>query len=669
MSGPDAQLQRYQFLCRELERHNRLYYAEAQPEISDRDYDQLYRELLDLEAAHPDWIAPDSPSRRVGGEPLKGFAKVTHAVPMQSLDNAFNQGELLAFITRLEKAVRQPELVFTVEPKIDGVAVSVRYEDGVLVQGATRGDGTTGDDITANLRTIRGLPLRVEGLPKVFEARGEVYLARADFARLNAVREEAGEMPLANARNAAAGTLKLLDSREVARRPLSICFYGVGEIRGRMFSSQIEVLEFFRASGLPTHDWFRRCAGQEAVLAALTELEQARQDFSFATDGAVVKLDDFVLRERAGSTSKAPRWAIAYKFYAERAETRLQAVTFQVGRTGVITPVAELEPVQLSGTTVARATLHNFEEIRRKNLHVGDWVEVEKAGEIIPAVVGVNLARRPSDARPITPPEQCPVCPESAPVAWDGAFLRCLNSRCRAQLKRRVLHFASRGAMDIEGMGEALVEQLVEAGLVRALDDIYRLQRDQLLQLDRMAEKSADNLLRAIEQSKTRPLWRFLFGLGIFHVGAGAARSLEKAFGSLEAVESAGLEDFIRVPDVGEVVGASLVQFFADPETQRMLAAFRERGVRPVADVSRSAAQPLTGLKFVITGTLSQAREVFAERIRALGGEVASSVSKKTDYLLAGTDAGSKLERARALGVRVLSESEFETLAAGRTEA
>ncbi|GAB4242950.1 MAG: NAD-dependent DNA ligase LigA [Candidatus Methylacidiphilales bacterium] len=663
MNGEGTLWERYLFLCRELERHNRLYYTEANPEISDREYDQLYQELLAIEREHPEWVGLDSPSRRVGGEPLKGFEKVSHAVTMQSLDNAFNEGDLMAFVTRLEKAVGQRDLVFTLEPKIDGVAVSLRYEKGVFVQGATRGDGTIGDDITANLRTIRGLPLRVEGLPDVFEARGEVFLSLAAFARINAARVDAGEVPFANARNAAAGTLKLLDAREVARRPLSLCLYGTGEVRGGGWKTQQELLAFFRQVGLPTHDWFRVCVGREAIWNALAELERDRTGFPFATDGAVLKLDDLALRDRAGATSKAPRWAVAYKFYPEQAETRLKAVTFQVGRTGVITPVAELEPVQLSGTTVSRATLHNFEEIRRKDLHLGDWVTVEKAGEIIPAVVAINIARREPGAIRIEPPERCPVCAEGAPVAWDGAFLRCLQTRCPAQLKRRILHFAGRGAMDIDGLGEAMVDQLVEAGLVRGIDDLYRLTREDILRLDRMGEKSADNLINAIERSKSRPLWRFLFGLGIFHVGAGAARSLEQAFGTLEAMMAADREAFTRVPDVGEVVAASLVDFFSGPETKRLLAALQELGVRPVRTSTTSAGTTLAGKKFVLTGTLSRPREVFVERIRSLGGEVVGSVSKKTSYVLAGKDAGSKLEKARTLGVPILTEAEFETLA------
>ncbi|MFQ3670293.1 MAG: NAD-dependent DNA ligase LigA [Verrucomicrobiia bacterium] len=669
MNHPPATRERYDFLCRELARHNHLYYTHAQPEISDREYDLLYRELIEIETAHPDWIGPDSPSLRVGGEPLKGFTKVTHRVPMQSLDNAFDPGELMAFVTRLEKAIGVVHPTFTLEPKIDGVAVSLRYEDGIFVQGATRGDGTTGDDITANLRTIRNLPLRVPGLPTVLELRGEVYLPQAGFAAMNAAREEAGEPPFANARNATAGTLKLLDSREVARRPLAICLYGLGEVQGRTFHSQQELLDLLRQTGLPTHTWVRICSGREAIQAGLAELERDRLNFPYATDGAVLKLDDFALRDRAGSTSKAPRWAIAYKFYAPQAVTRLRAVTFQVGRTGVITPVAELEPVLLSGTTVARATLHNFEEIQRKGLHLGDWVTVEKAGEIIPAVVGVDATRREPGAIPIQPPERCPVCSEGAPVAWEGAFLRCLHTQCPAQLKRRILHFASRGAMDIDGLGEAMVDQLVNAGLVTRLDDLYRLHRDHLLQLERTGNKSADNLLAAIERSKHRPLWRFLFGLGIPHVGASAARALEQAFGTLDHVAGADLEAFKKVPDVGEVVGASLVDFFSDSQTQLLLQNLKELGVSPTPGQVTPAGTAFAGLKFVITGTLSKPRETFAERIRALGGEVVSSVSKKTNYLLAGDHAGSKLDKAQALGVKVLSETDFETLAASRQEA
>lgn len=669
MSSPPlspSTAERHAQLCRELNRHNRLYYEEARPEISDREYDQLYRELVALEAAEPSLIHADSPTQRVGGEPLKGFQKVTHAVPLQSLDNAFSRGELTAFLDRLGKALAPDEPTFSLEPKVDGVAVSIRYEKGILVQGATRGDGQSGDDITENLKTIKTLPIRLPDAPEVLEVRGEVYMNQGPFAKMNQARIEAGEPPFANARNATAGTLKLLDSREVARRPLSICLYGTGEVVGRRFATQEEVLNFFREKGLPTHRWIRFCRDREALFAALEELEKDRVEFPFATDGAVIKMNEIGWRDRVGATSKAPRWAIAYKFYAEQGETILRAVTFQIGRTGVITPVAELEPVLLSGTTVSRATLHNFEEVRRKDLHVGDFVTVEKAGEIIPAVVGVHVDRRPADAVPIRAPERCPICPGGSEVEWAGAFLRCVNTSCSGQLKRRLIHFAHRGAMDIDGLGEALVEQLVEAGLVRSLSDIFKLSREELLGLERMGEKSADNLLSGIEAARHRPLWRFLFGLGILHVGESAARSLERHFGGLERLATASLEELKQVDDVGEVVGASIRRYFDEPATGVLLREFEERGVRPTSAAPvREGAGPFVGKKFVITGTLSRPRDEFADKIRALGGEVSGSVSKRTSYVLAGEDAGAKLEKARQLGVTVLNEQDFENLAKG----
>ncbi len=661
MSAPASQ--RYAKLLEEVRRHDRLYYVEARPEISDAAYDRLYRELQDLEKAHPELIDENSPTKKVGGTPLDSFRTIRHAVPMQSLNNTYSEEELGEFLDRVAKNLHGQSAEFAIEPKVDGVAVSVRFENGRLVQGLTRGDGEKGDDITENLKTIRNLPLSVKGLPKVIEFRGEVYLPEPAFAALNRAREKTGEPVFANPRNAAAGTLKLLDSREVARRPLAVVFYGLGEVVGTKTDSQVELHRQISKWGLPGHTWFRHVHGAEGVLGAVRELDQDRTRFPFATDGAVIKVSRFDQQKVLGSTDKAPRWAIAYKYAPEQAETRLHAVTFQVGRTGVITPVAELDPVQLSGTTVARATLHNFEEIARKDIRVGDLVTVEKAGEIIPAVISVNLKKRPKDSQPIHPPKQCPVC--GGPLRKEEVFLRCTSRDCIGQLKRRLQHFAHRGAMDIEGMGEAMVGQLIDAGLVQHLEQIYHLTAEPLAELERMGEKSAANLIAGIEASKTRPLWRLIFGLGIPQVGAVLAEALARHFQSLEKLEKAAVEDLVQVKDVGQKVAEEIVAFFREPSSRRLLQGLKKAGCNFHALPEELAVRGgvFSGKKFVITGTLSAPREDFTRRIQSLGGSVSGSVSAKTDYLLAGEEAGSKLDKAKASGVRILTEKEFEKLA------
>ena len=655
--------QRYAKLVEDVRRHDRLYYVEARPEISDAAYDRLYRELQDLEKAHPNLADENSPTQKVGGAPLTSFRNVAHAVPMQSLNNTYSEEELREFLDRVAKNLHGQAAEFAIEPKVDGVAVSVRYEKGHLVQGLTRGDGEKGDDITENLKTIRNLPLAVQGLPEVIEFRGEVYLPEPAFAALNRAREKAGESLFANPRNAAAGTLKLLDSREVAKRPLAVVFYGLGEVVGAKTDSQVGLHQQIGQWGLPGHSWFRHGKGAETVLEAVRELDRDRAKFPFATDGAVIKVSRFDQQKVLGSTDKAPRWAIAYKYAPEQAETRLQAVTFQVGRTGVITPVAELEPVQLSGTTVARATLHNFEEIARKDIRVGDLVTVEKAGEIIPAVIAVNLKRRPPSSKPIRAPGHCPVC--GGPLRKEEVFLRCTSRDCVGQLKRRLQHFAHRGAMDIEGMGEAMVGQLMDAGLIQHLEQVYSLHAEPLSALERMGEKSAANLVAGIEASKRRPLWRLIFGLGIPQVGAVLAEALSRHFTSMEKLEKASVEDLVQVKDVGQKVAEEIVCFFREPATHRLLRGLKKAGCNLTAlpEELEVRGGVFSGKKFVITGTLSAPREEFTRRIQSLGGAVSGSLSPKTDYLLAGEEAGSKLEKAKALGIRILSEKEFEKLA------
>jgi len=654
--------QRYARLLEEVRRHDHLYYIQAQPEISDVAYDRLYRELADLEKAHPELVDENSPTRKVGGTPLDSFRTVAHAIPMQSLNNTYSEADLDEFLTRVEKNLHGQTAEFVIEPKVDGVAVSVRFEKGRLVQGLTRGDGEKGDDITENLKTIRVLPLSVPDLPAVIEFRGEVYLPQAAFDSMNRAREKQGDSLFANPRNAAAGTLKLLDSREVARRPLAVVFYGLGESSGLKIDNQVALHRQILAWGLPGHSWFRHVRGTQEVLQAVRELDQARAQFPFATDGAVIKVNRFDQQKVLGSTEKAPRWAIAYKYAPEQAETRLHAVTFQVGRTGVITPVAELEPVQLSGTTVSRATLHNFEEISRKDIRVGDWVTVEKAGEIIPAVISVNLKRRPKNSKPIPIPTQCPVC--QGPLIKEEVFLRCDSRDCVGQLKRRLQHFAHRGALDIEGMGEVMVGQLIDAGRVQHLEQIYDLRREDLEKLERMGEKSATNLMEGIAASKNRTLGRLIFALGIPQVGSVLSETLARHFQSMDMLSKAKVADLIQVKDVGEKVAEEIVAFFGESSTRHLLQALRKAGLNftalPEELVTRGGV--FSGKKLVITGTLSQPREEFIRRIQSQGGSVASSVSAKTDFVLAGEEAGSKLEKARSLGVRVISEKEFEKL-------
>jgi DNA ligase (NAD+) len=650
-------------LMEKIRRLDRAYYEDAQPLVSDQEYDRLYRELIDLEAAHPELDTANSPSQRVGGAPLPHFTAVAHAIPMQSLDNTYSASELEAFVDRVQKALEGEKLGFVVEPKIDGVAVSVRYEKGKFVQGLTRGDGTRGDDITQNLRTIRNLPLEIKNHAPVLEVRGEVYFPSAAFEKVNREQEAEGKPLYANPRNTAAGTLKQLDSKLVAKRRLAIVLYGPGELAGVECESQQEWLDLIKKAGLPVPEktWFAQTKAE--LLAAVESMDLARKKFAYATDGAVVKLNQWRLRKALGATSKAPRWAIAYKYSAEKAVTTLEGVTFQVGRTGVITPVAELKPVLLAGSTVARATLHNFEEIKRKDIRLGDHVNVEKAGEVIPAVLGAVIEARTGKEKAIAPPKHCPAC--ETELGWDGIFLRCPNPSCPAQTQRRIQHFAQRGAMDIDGLGESLVEQLVDAKLAKDPADLYDLELGQLAGLERMAEKSAQNVLAGIAASRKADLWRLLFGLGILHVGAGAARALATHFGSLDKIAQATEAQLYEVRDVGEVMARSITHWFAQKENQKLVERLRHSGLNFTAQQTavRTLHPKIAGKTFVITGTLSRPRDEFKEEIIARGGKVSGSVSKKTDYVIAGESAGSKLEDARRLGVTVLSEPEWDKLA------
>lgn len=649
-------------LRQQIEHHNRLYYEGLATEITDQDFDALLRELRELEQQHPELITPDSPTQRVGGAPLEAFESVRHIVPMQSLDNTYAETEVADFVRRIQKLLPDEAIPLTVEPKVDGVAMSLLYEDGRLVRAATRGDGVAGDNVLENIKTIRSIPLQLKGTaPARIEIRGEVYLPKKRFAKINEERDEQGLPVFANPRNAAAGSLKQLDSRLTAKRGLEALFYGFGAFEGTLPRTQQDFVELIRGFGLPVPDRLWIAATVEEALEAIRQLGEIRHDFAYETDGAVLKADILSQREQLGSTSKAPRWAIAYKYEPERAVTKLRDITVQVGRTGVLTPVAELEPVFVSGSTVSRATLHNEEEVHRKDIRIGDHVLIEKAGEVIPAVVKVEVEKRDGTERVFTMPTACPSCGGSVLREEGQVALRCTNPSCGAQLRRRLEHFAARGAMDIEGLGESMVGQLVDAGLVQDLTQIYDLTREPLLELERMGEKSATNLLAGIAASKERPLWRLLFGLGIIHVGATAARKLADRFRTLDALAAATEDDLKSTEDVGEIMAASIRQWFENPKVQELLAKLRGAGLNfgERDEHATTGEGPLKGTTWVLTGTLSISRDEAAELIRQAGGTVSSSVSKKTTYLLAGEEAGSKLDKAQKFGVKILTEEEF----------
>ncbi len=650
----------------QIQRHNALYYEQAEPEITDQQYDALYAELVALEAAHPDLASAESPTQQVGSDIQDAFSTVEHLVPMQSLDNTYSELEVGEFVRRMQRGLHDDHIPLTIEPKVDGVAISLLYENGQLTRAATRGDGTRGDDVTKNVATIPAIPDQLTGdhHPSRLEVRGEVYLPKATFAALNDSRDAEGLPPFANPRNAAAGSLKQLDTRITASRGLSAVTYAIGAYEDAdRPPTQHALLNQLAAWGLPVAGWLRRTESDDATLEAIRELGTIRHDFPFETDGAVVKADSAAHQRSLGSTSKAPRWAMAYKYEPERADTKLHAITIQVGRTGVLTPVAELDPVTVSGSRVSRATLHNEEEIHRKDIRVGDTVTIEKAGEVIPAVVAVKKELRTGDEQPFAMPTACPACGTPVHREEGQVAIRCVNPNCSAQLRRRLEHYASRGAMDIEGLGEAMVTQLVDADLVTDIASLYDLTLEPLVALERTGEKSANNLLAGIAASKTQPLWRLLFGLGILHVGATAARNLAEAFGTLDALAAATPEDLEAVADIGTIMAASVHDWFRTPEVEKLLTALRDRGLNfGDATAPKRAEGRFTGTTWVLTGALSIPRDEAADQIRAQGGKVTSSVSKKTDYVVAGTEAGSKLEKAQRLNLKILDEAAFQAL-------
>ncbi|MCH8804528.1 MAG: NAD-dependent DNA ligase LigA [Planctomycetes bacterium] len=662
---------RIEALRDEVRRHDHLYFVLNEPKISDERYDVLMRELRALEAEHPELITPDSPTQRVGERPLEGFTNVQHAVPMLSIDNTYSADELREFDGRVRRGLGDQPFEYVVDPKIDGVAVTLLYENGRLAVAATRGDGRTGDDVTQNLRVLRSVPLRLHGRgwPAVLEARGEVYWPRPEFERTNRERAAAGDEPFKNPRNGTSGTLKQLDPRNVAGRGLAFLCHGFGRIDP--FPAGVErhsaLFERLRDWGLPTSPHARDCRDIDAVIEFVTEWDVRRRELDYDTDGVVIKLDRLAQRAALGATSKAPRWCIAYKYAAEQAQSRVLSVDLQVGKLGTITPVANLEPVQLAGTTVRRASLHNFDQVSRLDVHVGDVVTVVKAGEIIPQVVGVCATKRPRGAKPIRPPKACPNCGGEVQQDEGGVYLRCINPACPAQLVERLRFFCGRNQMDIEGAGAVLVETLVREGLVSGYADLYGLhaQRKTLAGLERMGEKSADNLLAGIEASKQRPLARVLAALNIRHVGANTAHLLAEHFGSMKALMDADEEALQEVEGIGPEVAASLRRWFDSDVGRKTVAQLAAAGVNMKQPKSAAPTRDgaVAGKTFVVTGTLANhSRKEIQDRIKRCGGKVASSVSKNTDYLVAGEKAGSKLDKARALGVPVLNEEEIERL-------
>jgi DNA ligase (NAD+) len=708
---------RIEQLQEEIRKHDQLYYEEAAPIISDREYDRLYKELVDLETQFPDLVTPDSPTQRVGGKPLEAFEQVSHLIPMLSLDNTYSEEEVKKFYARIRRLLPDERIPVVIEPKVDGVAVSLIYENGKLRQAATRGDGHVGDNITQNIRTIRSVPERLrDAAPKLLEVRGEVYMDRRGFEKLNEERKEQGLPLFANPRNAAAGSLKQLNPAIVAKRPLGIVLYGTGATEGVDIDVHSEVFPLLKKLGLPATERWWLAESVDEILDAIHQLDEIRHNFAYQTDGAVVKVNSFDKRERLGFTAKSPRWAIAYKYAAERVETRLLDIVIQVGRTGILTPVAVLEPVLVSGSTVGRATLHNEDEIRRKDIRIGDTIVIEKAGEVIPAVVEVVKSKRPRGAEPFHFSKhvhgKCPVC--GGPIRRDPQFVawRCENLQCPAQTTRRVEFFAARGALDIESVGGVVADKLVERGLVREPLDLFELKIDQLGKLNLgteeapriFGEKNATKAIQAIERARTLPLSRWLFALAIPDVGKTTATQLARFHDSIESVaQSQLLRDVLEyhekreqkkdakeiaerlikagfarrskskaekergiATEIGPVVAQSVLNFFAAATGRKVLRRRKELGIEPKSEkvsAKKAAELPLTGKTFALTGTLpSMTREEATEKIQALGGHVTSTVSKKTDYLLAGAEPGSKFYKARELGVRLIDYAEFRKM-------
>ncbi|MCP3175514.1 NAD-dependent DNA ligase LigA [Desulfuromonas sp. KJ2020] len=662
---PDQARKRHEALCSTLHRHNYLYHVLDQPEISDADYDRLLQELLDLETQFPELVHPESPSQRVGAPPLEKFEQVRHSLPMLSLENAFTEADMRQFDDRVRRFLaREEPLEYVCEMKMDGVAVELVYEEGRLQTGSTRGDGTTGEKITENLKTIPSVPLVLTSpCPSLLEVRGEVYMELDNFQALNREREEEGLPTFANPRNATAGSLRQLDSAVTARRPLQIFCYGIGRLEGEAPRTHEQLLQQLQEWGLRTNLAGTTCCPDiEAVITHYHSLQQRREDLPYEIDGMVVKVNELALQRELGEKTRTPRWAIAWKFPPRQAVTTLEDIQLQVGRTGAITPVALLQPVEVSGVTVSRASLHNWDEIDRLDVRIGDQVVVERAGDVIPDVVRVLTEKRRGNETQVPLPTHCPACGSPVKRLEGEVVPRCQGLSCPAQLKESLKHFARRGGMDIDGLGGKYIDQLLQLGLVKNVADLYRLRKKDLFRFERMGDKLAEKLLAAIEASKKRPLSRFLNALGIRHVGDHMAKILASQFGSLEELSRASQEDLLAIHEVGPQVASSVTSFFASPQNQQILADLSMLGVHPERE-QRRAGGPLSGKTFVFTGSLALfSRKEAQTLVEKLGGRASGSVSKKTDFVVAGEEAGSKLARAQELGVTVLSEEEFQQM-------
>ena len=667
MPAPPQAVTRVRKLRDEINAHNYRYHVLDDPSIPDAEYDRLMQELVELERRYPDLIVSDSPTQRVGAQPASGFAEVRHSLPMLSLDNAFTEEDVIAFDRRIrERLVADGPIEYSAEPKLDGAAISIRYEQGVLVWAATRGDGTVGEDVTHNVRTIPSVPLRLHGKahPSVLEVRGEIFMSRGGFDKLNAHALAKGEKTFANPRNAAAGSLRQLDPHLTAERPLEIFAYGIGEVQGgTMPDTHSATMERLAAWGLRTNRLSAVVKGPEGCLAYYQRIGEARRGLPYDIDGVVYKVNALQLQERLGYIARAPRWALAHKFPAQEEITTVEAVEFQVGRTGALTPVARLKPVFVSGVTVSNATLHNMDELHRKDVRVGDTVIIRRAGDVIPEVVGVLLDRRPARTRPVRLPRSCPVCGSDVIRVEGEAVARCTGGLfCSAQRKESLRHFASRRAMDIQGLGEKLIDQLVDTGMVRTPADLFRLTETELEALERMGPASASKLKEAIQRSRDTTLARFLYALGIREVGEATARVLAEHFGDLDALEHASMEELQKAPDIGPVVAAGIHAFFQQAHNREVIQQLQDYGVKwPRAEKpARKPASRLAGQTFVVTGTLSaMGRDEAKERIRLLGGKTSESVSRKTSFLVCGDNPGSKLKKAEELGVPILQEKGF----------
>jgi len=657
----------YEALCQEIWHHDKLYYSDNSPIITDQEYDLLYKKLEAVESKHPEWIKPSSPTQRVGEVLTTGFLSVLHKTPMLSLANTYSKEEIEDFIKRIQKLTGKSDCSFSCELKMDGIAVSVLYEKGVFIRAVTRGNGKKGDDITANIKTIASLPLRLYGnsIPNTLEIRGEVFMPHKAFEKLNKERKSAGDDLWANPRNAAAGSLKLLDPQEAFKRQLEVVFYGIAAESTLDIAKQHELHDRLRSLGLPTLQHKTQCRNLDEILGFTEEVRELRIKLPFDIDGVVIKLDDLQLQKKLGTTDKNPRWAVAYKFAAEQAMTRITAILVNVGRTGALTPVAEMEPVFVSGSTIARATLHNEDEIERKDIRVGDTVWIEKGGDVIPKVVCVDLNKRPPGSQKWVRPTHCPSCGSKAVRMPDEVALRCLNSKnCPEQRLRYITYFAGKDAFDIENMGEKVVEQLFQKGFIRSPSDIFILTENQLFQLDNFKEKSVHNLMTSIDKARHIDLTHFIMGLSIKHIGTGTAEFLAEKSGDISALIAMSKEQLLEINGIGEIVASSVVAHFADPDNLSELNRLLENGVRPQqVQVVSFEGHAFKGKTFVLTGTLpTYTRDTAAALIKARGGKIAGSVSKNTNYLLAGESAGSKLDKAQALGIKILSEEEFKNL-------